>query len=500
MLGMPHPSAEDERTATHPKQTATSRLPSSGSVEGRCKPPAGANLSSTGSRIEPLVEDDWTIAAIKERLAGMLWIPFENELRDMISQHLEKDQRSLPEKSWIQDKDDIILFHDGIRLECNSSQTFERMRQHRFGLLVPILNVIAHGQKNGSYHTDKIQWELCRGPEQLTPVVLKIHVDGQFHLHHYHLTLNTRNPATDLISITHNRLPRYFGRRTPKLPWTGPSLLEEIPKDVNRYSIFRDGADIVRFKLFGDRPEDEWTWYSYSPCMSIESGILTGADLRMHVARRLGFDPRKTGLLFTGNFGPHFELCRTVRDCHVKDWLGRSECVQGFIIVLNPSPQFMVFGKFFELDLSGKCDLKFSLKVREYREWIASALHIDGPERIQIYFENQELEDDSKSLGEINMSREARIGWKPILFNIEVKSNNLRSCIICAEDLPTNKFLKEITESCQHPVNICHKCLQQSIRVDLESRGWDVIRCPECRVAIQHADVQRCAMKQDFEM
>jgi hypothetical protein len=180
--------------------------------------------------------------------------------------------------------------------------------------------------------------------------------------------------------------------------------------------------------------------------------------------------------------------------------MGKSEYIQGFMVILNPSTQFMVFGEFFELDLSRRCDLKFRMKVGEYRKWIASELLIYRPERIQLYLENQKLDDDSKSLEEINMSREARIGWKPIIFNVEVMNNVLRSCIVCVEDLPTHKFPKSITPACQHSMSICRKCLQRSIRADLENRGWDMIRCPECKGALQHADVQRHARKQDFDM
>src|SRR5436190_6568382 len=125
----------------------------------------------------------------------------------------------------------------------------------------------------------------------------------------------------------------------------------------------------------------------------------------MHVARKLGFDPRKIGLTFVGNFSPRLGG-PTVRDSDIR--MGKSEFTQGFMIMLNPSPKFMVYGKFFELDLSKKCDLKFRLKLGGYRAQIASELCIDKPERVQIYLENQKLEDDSKSLGEIKMSSQAR--------------------------------------------------------------------------------------------
>lgn len=498
----PHVSAERKNSNMPPRQASPLRLTGSTSVKGKGKARSVVHASSSGSPITPGIgEEGWTVAAIKERLTGILSIPFDREIRDMIAQRLSRQggmegQGSLADRSWIQDQDDIILFHDGVRLDCNSSHCFELSKRHRFVLLVPILNVMVLEQRDDS-RAAKINWRLRRGFQQLTPVVLDVDTGGQFHLHHSGVSINPEGSAKDLRSVLDSRLPVTLGRATPNPPWIGPSLLEEIREGVSTYSLLSKSADILRFKLYGDGDENRWTWYSYSPQMSIDSGALSGADLRMHAARKLGFDRSQIGLTFVGNFGPRLGG-PTVWDSDVK--IGKSQFIQGFMVMLNPSPQFIVFGKRIELDLSGKCDLKFRLKLGDYKAWIASQLHIDRTERIEIYLENQKLTDDSRSLKEFKISREARIGWKPIVFYVEVRNHMLKSCIVCIEDVPTSEFPKQIAGECKHPTNVCGKCLKQSIGVDLESNGWDMIRCPECKVTLQHADVRRCARKQDFEL
>ena len=72
-------------------------------------------------------------------------------------------------------------------------------------------------------------------------------------------------------------------------------------------------------------------------------------------------------------------------------------------------------------------------------------------------------------------------------------------CIICAENLPVNRFTAQrTTEECNHDPRCCLECIQNFIHAMLESRVWSDIRCPECRSNFTYNDFQRLARPDDF--
>ncbi|KAK3904105.1 hypothetical protein C8A05DRAFT_13984 [Staphylotrichum tortipilum] len=69
-----------------------------------------------------------------------------------------------------------------------------------------------------------------------------------------------------------------------------------------------------------------------------------------------------------------------------------------------------------------------------------------------------------------------------------------RECIVCTDTKPVYEFpATTITKTCTHDPTTCNVCVAASIRVDLNHRLWNEIRCPECRETLEYDDVQRFA-------
>lgn len=68
------------------------------------------------------------------------------------------------------------------------------------------------------------------------------------------------------------------------------------------------------------------------------------------------------------------------------------------------------------------------------------------------------------------------------------------TCVICTEDYPHDDFLLP-TSSCAHEADYCRRCMQLTIKTDLDSKGWDKLVCPEtrCKQRLSDADVLRHA-------
>jgi hypothetical protein len=74
------------------------------------------------------------------------------------------------------------------------------------------------------------------------------------------------------------------------------------------------------------------------------------------------------------------------------------------------------------------------------------------------------------------------------------------ACIICLEPFASSVLAPPaVTMACQHPPSVCYGCLAKSIKHDLETKFWDEIKCPECKVLFTHEDVKKFADKETFE-
>lgn len=74
------------------------------------------------------------------------------------------------------------------------------------------------------------------------------------------------------------------------------------------------------------------------------------------------------------------------------------------------------------------------------------------------------------------------------------------TCVICTEDYPHDDFLLP-TSSCAHEADYCRACMQQVITTELNSKGWDKIRCPgvNCKQLLSDADVLRHAPRKVYD-
>lgn len=74
-----------------------------------------------------------------------------------------------------------------------------------------------------------------------------------------------------------------------------------------------------------------------------------------------------------------------------------------------------------------------------------------------------------------------------------------KDCTVCGTSLPPTDFAFTITANCQHQPNTCIPCLQNWISAQMDSNGWNSIRCPECSQLLGHQDVKSLASGQVFE-
>jgi hypothetical protein len=84
------------------------------------------------------------------------------------------------------------------------------------------------------------------------------------------------------------------------------------------------------------------------------------------------------------------------------------------------------------------------------------------------------------------------------------QSQITEECEVCADTITPELILtQEITQDCTHPsqVAICKTCVEHHIRVQIDSVGWDGIRCPvqECHGIFKYNDMKNMAATADFE-
>jgi IBR domain, a half RING-finger domain len=73
-------------------------------------------------------------------------------------------------------------------------------------------------------------------------------------------------------------------------------------------------------------------------------------------------------------------------------------------------------------------------------------------------------------------------------------------CVVCAETLKGRDFPDcGVTGTCTHEATTCNSCIAQHIRVQLETRTWRQLTCPECPAPMAYADVQRFATAEIFQ-
>lgn len=70
--------------------------------------------------------------------------------------------------------------------------------------------------------------------------------------------------------------------------------------------------------------------------------------------------------------------------------------------------------------------------------------------------------------------------------------NTAQNCIVCYDDMKGATVPERApTLSCSHDVDVCRKCLAQTIATEFTSNMWDHIGCPTCGERLTADDVNR---------
>ncbi|TGO53001.1 hypothetical protein BOTNAR_0307g00180 [Botryotinia narcissicola] len=97
-----------------------------------------------------------------------------------------------------------------------------------------------------------------------------------------------------------------------------------------------------------------------------------------------------------------------------------------------------------------------------------------------------------------NGYRDIRIKHEDSIKSEPQPQPQLKECSICAEDLMLANFPRQVSAECTHDPTCCSSCLSRSIGVQIESKEWDQITCPECAALLSFDNVKLFASETDF--
>ena len=78
-------------------------------------------------------------------------------------------------------------------------------------------------------------------------------------------------------------------------------------------------------------------------------------------------------------------------------------------------------------------------------------------------------------------------------------SSETRDCIVCGDTKPAPDFpAKPPTSVCEHTSQTCTSCLQSWMASEIDTKGTEGIKCPECPQTLSYADIQRAVSPSTF--
>jgi hypothetical protein len=81
-----------------------------------------------------------------------------------------------------------------------------------------------------------------------------------------------------------------------------------------------------------------------------------------------------------------------------------------------------------------------------------------------------------------------------------IKLRQDQECVVCTETIKGSGFPQtRITGTCTHEPTTCLGCVAEHIRVQLDSRTWGQLSCPECPEPMAYVDVRRYATEEIFQ-
>ena len=73
-------------------------------------------------------------------------------------------------------------------------------------------------------------------------------------------------------------------------------------------------------------------------------------------------------------------------------------------------------------------------------------------------------------------------------------------CKVCLESFEMEQFPgRKLTLACNHEATVCQSCLATSISIQLSSKMWDQINCPDCGAGLEHQDIKEFADEETFQ-
>ena len=78
-------------------------------------------------------------------------------------------------------------------------------------------------------------------------------------------------------------------------------------------------------------------------------------------------------------------------------------------------------------------------------------------------------------------------------------SQQPRICMACSTEKDPTDYPQYVTERCVHTSDCCKGCLQTWVAAQLETKGWDHIKCPQCTKILQKQEMAQAASEAVFE-
>ena len=71
-----------------------------------------------------------------------------------------------------------------------------------------------------------------------------------------------------------------------------------------------------------------------------------------------------------------------------------------------------------------------------------------------------------------------------------------KSCIVCTEDIPRNRFPKlphPQDDGNKHTSDVCFKCFSEHLRIEVEIKGHEGVGCPQCSKPLEESEIRKLA-------
>lgn len=75
-----------------------------------------------------------------------------------------------------------------------------------------------------------------------------------------------------------------------------------------------------------------------------------------------------------------------------------------------------------------------------------------------------------------------------------------RTCLVCDVEKGINQFpSSKRVSSHDHGSNICRPCFLRHVEVEIDSKNWDQVACPECAIVLEYNEVKKMTSSEKFE-